>query len=333
MRAVVVGATFVDACFFSVATPTVESPTAFATDAVTCFGGKGYNQAVAARRLGAYVSLLTSVGGSGEGDPLSSLVGPALVAEGFEEGDLLMEPHLGRALSPVAILANGNDVKMVAGNPLPPPTEILRSDAFRDRLAECDVLLSTFDWGEAFTLELLSLLGPRGARRQTVVFNPAPDFDKSWYVCDEIIQKVDWVIPNRREAARMLGESPPDQHAPFDVGAAASVAKGVARCGVPHVVVTCGEHGIVYSDGVDVIVRPVLQKAIRDTTAASDAFCAAVATYVGEGRPLSESLDAGIAAGALASMRLGTSIAMPTADRVRAAVEAGVTATDGRAPY
>ncbi len=90
-------------------------------------------------------------------------------------------------------------------------------------------------------------------------------------------------------------------------------------------VLKLGEKGSLYFDGSHFEhVRPFRIKPV-DTTAAGDAFSAALAVSRAKGSPLGEAVLYANAAGAAACLKFGAQPAMPTAEEVRSLMmESGV---------
>lgn len=311
----VIGATYLDTCFAGIELPSAIRPTTFADDAVTCFGGKGYNQAVGARRLGAEVTFVSAVGGGDADDPMSGLVSVMLKEEGFAEDDLYLQAQTGCRLPPVSVVSNSNDVKMLApkrGQVPGPPLDLLRGADVGRRIAAADVVLMTYDYREPVLQEVLNQLIELGENRPALVVNPAPDHEERFYVRAPQMRRIDWLVPNEREAKLLLTEQPNDRTTD-------ELARDLADIGIANVVVTAGEHGSVYADRRGRTFHiPSFSPGVVDTTAASDAYCAALAVAIAEGADARAALTMATAAAACACERLGTSVAMPHRSEVRA---------------
>jgi ribokinase len=274
-------------------------------------GGKGLNQALAAKRLGAQVAFIGAVGN----DFASDHVIRALQDEGFNSNELLLE-RCPRPLPSVAIITWGNDVKMIASparDKPPAPLRLLREA--REQIRQADAILLTLDYLlEPLEILFEEVLPSRGSDspRPIVVLNPGPDpFPGD--VPSSLLGEVDWLVPNLAEAKALLGlpQGQPAEHE--------SLVTALLHLGPGNVCMTVGRDGCTYStDGLKgaPISHSGFEVVPLDTTGASDAFCAALAVWIVRGASVKDSIDAACAAGALCSERFGASPAMPTRSQV-----------------
>jgi ribokinase len=253
-------------------------------------GGKGLNQAVAARRAGATVRFLAPVGD----DPVEGRVRALLAAEGIAPDGLLIHP--GRTCDRSTILLDTEGRNIIV-------TDAALSEGLapgqivpRLQLAAGDVLLLQGN------LDLATSRGAAEAARRAgarVVLNPAPYRPG----IDHLGPVLDAVILNEVEARQWTGS--PDPH------------DAVERIGVPLVVVTLGAAGcLVREDGRAPVHLPAPTGDVVDTTGAGDTF---VGTFVAEwaaggGTVPAARLALAVATGKVA--RAGTTSAMPSRDDV-----------------
>jgi ribokinase len=261
-------------------------------------GGKGANQAVAARRLGAEVRLVGCVGDDGSGREVRQ----ALAGEGIGVEALLTTEQAATGTALIVVDAEGRNQIAVA----PGANRALGS-------ADVDARAADFAWAEVVvcSLEVPLATARRAlehARRHGVctILNPAPFPDGGV----DFLALADYVTPNEGEAARLAGRTAEDP-AQLDALAAAVRAQG-AR----HAIVTLGEGGAL-ADGPDGGLRvPAFAVSVVDTTGAGDAFNGALAVALAERRPLDAALRFANAAAALACTRRGAQPAMPRRQEV-----------------
>ncbi|HRQ72519.1 MAG TPA: ribokinase [Phycisphaerales bacterium] len=260
-------------------------------------GGKGANQAVAAARMGARVSMVGRVGADDYGQSLRAL----LVREGVDAtairatagtatgvGVIIVDERAGENTIVVAPGANASltpeDVESVAG--------IVRSAAVL--LVQLE---SPFETVEA------AIRIARGAGRR-VVLNAAP----AAVVPEAMLRQVDLLVANRGEAALLTGGAEEDDPR--------TLARDALRLGPAAVVVTAGAEGACLA-ARDVSLRvPSIPVRAVDSTAAGDAFCGSVAAWLASGRSVEEAVRAGCVAGALAATRAGAIPSLPKAHDV-----------------
>jgi sugar/nucleoside kinase (ribokinase family) len=116
-----------------------------------------------------------------------------------------------------------------------------------------------------------------------------PDAFLAW------VRGVDWLLPNREEAAVLTGEADP----------ARAARELVRRARLREVVVTLGAEGAVWSDGERIARQPAMPAIVKDTTGAGDAFAAAWIAARGDGAAPEEALRAACARGSEAVVRAG----------------------------
>lgn len=256
-------------------------------------GVKGANQAVAAARMGARVSMVGRIGADDYGQTLRAL----LVREGVDAtairatagtatgvGVILVDERTGENTIVVAPGANArltpDDVETVAG--------LVRSAA---------VLLVQLETPFGTVATAIRIARSAGRR---VVLNAAP----AAAVPEEMLRQADLLIANRGEAALLTDGAEDDDPQ--------ALAREALRLGSAAVVVTAGPDGACLATSEASLRVPSIPVRAVDSTAAGDAFCGAVAAWMAAGRPTEEAVRAGCVAGALAATRAGAIPSLPT---------------------
>ena len=282
--------------------PRVPSPgeTIPGDDFYTTPGGKGGNQAVAAARLGADVSMIGRVGGD--------IFGPGLLEDlrkdGVDVSGVAVDPD--RASGVAFILLDSerqNRIVAVYGANAACDEEQLRAACLA--MDGADTLLLQQETDVNLSLAAAEYARAKGVR---VVWDPAPVRD----LPVEAYSNVDILTPNQTEARALCGIEV------SDVDSAERAALTLVEEGIPTAIVKLGELGACYATATGSGHVPSFKAEPVDTVAAGDAFGAGVAVALGEGVPLEEAVRFGCAAGALAVTRAGAQAAMP----YRAEVEA-----------
>ena len=264
-------------------------------------GGKGFNQAVAASRLGAEVALIGAVGNDAYGDRFLD----ALDEEGIdaravvrvEEGTSVGQP----------LVTDDGDVSILgvprANRHLSPAAV----DRGRRAIAEADFLLLQCEVPHRASLHAAGIAREKGV---PVLLNPAPAGPEALVLARE----ASLLVLNQVEC-RALGA---DGQVSPDVAA----ARLRDRYDCP-VVVTLGAMGALAVRDGTLETLPAHTVETVDPTGAGDAFCAAYAVALAEGRKHPEALAFANAAGAVAVGTSGAHPSMPSRSSVEELLELG----------
>jgi ribokinase len=256
-------------------------------------GGKGANQAVAARRLGADVRLLACVGDDASGRDVRA----ALAAEGIGTDAIVTSAAAATGTALIVVDAEGrNQIAVAPGaNRALSVADVEARDA---DFAWAEVVVGSLEVPLPVARRALELARGHGA---ISILNPAPFPDAGV----DFLALADYVTPNETEAARLAGLPVADAEG------AAAVAAAIRARGTAHVVLTLGAAGAL-ADGRDGRCHaPAFAVTAIDTTGAGDAFNGALAVALAERRPLAAALRFANAAAALACTKRGAQPAMP----------------------
>lgn len=258
-------------------------------------GGKGANQAVAARRLGAQVRFVACVGDDASGRDIRA----ALRAEGIGVDGMMVTGEAATGTALIVVDGEGrNQIAVAPGANWRLSVEHVRSRA--DDFAWAQVVLCQLET----PLETLELaLGEARRRGLVTVLNPAPVREG---MSDDVWRRVDYLTPNEGEAARLSGV--PVQ----DARSAGAAGRALRDRGVGTVIVTLGAQGSVACTAQEDIRTAAFPVDAVDTTAAGDAFNGALGTALGGGDMLPNALRFASAAAALACTRRGAQPSLPT---------------------
>lgn len=260
-------------------------------------GGKGANQAVAAARLGAEVSM---VGCLGElyGEDLHAV----LVENGVDAGRVRRLPDLSSGVGVVTVVPGGENAIIVASG------ANARLDA-----KEVIASRSAVEDADAVVLQLETTTGANEAALQVArksetmtILNAAPVRPMPY----GLLGMIDVLVVNRVEAEMLTGRDASETHE--------ELLRLLLEKGAREVVITLGPQGAIRSDGGESTFRRSYPVQALDTTACGDAFVGAYAVARTEGMAADAALDFACAAGGLAATVEGAMPSLPT----RAAVEA-----------
>ncbi|WP_242904882.1 ribokinase [Actinomadura terrae] len=257
-------------------------------EAVPGPGGKGANQAVAARRLGAAVRMAGLVGDDAHGAELRA----ALAAEGVDASGVGVAPGTATGLAMIMVRPDGENAIAVA-----PGANAALGPGVRDAVADADALLMQLE----IPVDACEAAAEEARRRgMLVVLNAAPAPPVVDAPVARLLRLVDLLIVNESEAAALGGD-----------GAAAELR----RLGPDRVVVTLGADGAAGADTDGEFRVAAFPVPAVDAVGAGDAFCAALTVGVAAGLPLRAAARRACAAGALAVTRRGAQGSLPrTAD-------------------
>ena len=259
-------------------------------------GGKGANQAVAARRMGAEVAMIGRVGG----DEFGSTLRGNLDAEGIDTSRVQVTEGESSGVALITVDDNGENTIIVVPGANGRLT-VEDTDGSLGLIAGAGILLMQLEIPLPVVERAARIASEGGAR---VILNAAPARSLS----QGLLSLVDYLVVNESEALLVAGASgvSPEE-----------AARTLQAAGVRNVVVTLGSEGslLVPAEGESVSV-PAFRVRPVDTTAAGDGFAGAFAVALADGVPAAEALRWGNAAGAVAVTREGAQPSLPTRSEV-----------------
>jgi ribokinase len=257
-------------------------------------GGKGANQAVAARRAGAEVVFLGCIGRDAYGDRLVE----ALAADGIDLGAVRrVETPTGVAF--ITVEANGENRIIV----VPGANQAFLPEHLPETIAGGTVLLAQLE----IPIETFCTAAARvRAAGGTVILNASPIAAIEGSSRAALLEATDILLVNEVEAAALLGVAAKIGTLEVATGAAVSLAgsRGTA-------VVTRGAAGAVWYASGACGHLPGHRVAVVDTTACGDAFAGTFACAIERGEPIAAAVAFANAAGALAATKPGAQISLP----------------------
>jgi len=264
-----------------------------ADNLTTVFGGKGANQAIASKRLGAEVTFITRLGNDYYGKSYRRY----LIEKGLNQKSILADKKVPTGMAFIELDPKGENRIVVSPGS--------NSSLSVDDLRRCDPLFGKI---KAFVTQLeipieTVRMGLKMAKRYAALslLNPSPSRPLS----AEILSLTDFLVPNELEAQSLTGlKMRKDQDLP-------RIAARLLKMGVKNVVITLGPKGLFFKNRDEEIRIKAFRVKVVDTTAAGDAFMGGLACALSEGKPIREALIFANTAGAFATTKLGAQPSLP----------------------
>ena len=271
----------------------LQGETVFAETFLTENGGKGANQAVAAARLGAKVSMIGRVGS----DDFGQQILQNLRAESVNTDKVSKDSETGTGIALITVDAQSQNTIVVSSG--------ANMNCGKPEIGHLESLLGSVD---CLVLQNevpyeVNLQAARLARENKipVVWDPAPFVTGT----QELIKHVDFLTPNQNEAELLANCEITDEKSIHNAFLKIKESSD-AVC-----LITMGEDGVYFLSGPGINQIPSFLVESVDSVAAGDAFTGGFAVALSEGETLRSAARFGCASGALATTKLGAQSAMP----------------------
>ena len=267
-------------------------------------GGKGFNQATAAARLDAEVTLIGRIGD----DPFAEILRSAIESERIDSRFVKTDAESGTGIATIVVEPDGDNSIIVVprANMRITPEDI---DEAKDCIANADVLLLQLETPIDASQTAIEIAKANGT---IVILDPAP----ARPLPPSLLSQVDILTPNATEAALLSGHALNTLEA--GIVTAEALQTQIAADGHSAVVLTLGEQGVLLYTPTQSTHIPAISVDTVDTTGAGDAFSGALATALANGNDLYEAVKFAITAGAAAVTVLGATPSMPTRSKIEA---------------
>lgn len=264
----------------------------------TFAGGKGANQAVAAKRLGADVVFLACLGQ----DDFGRKAIQGYKNEGIDTMYISMNRDHPTGVASIIINDKGENSIVVApgANNMLSRDDVERIIPLMETvdivLVQLEVPIETIDFAIRKAHEL----------NKKVILNPAPAAE----LTNDLYSCIDVITPNESETELLLGKKV------SDLKSASSAAQTFLDKGVKEVVITLGERGAFFKNKEEEFLIPAFKTNVVDTTAAGDTFNGALAVALSEGKNWKEAIHFSNKAAAISVSRLGAQSSIPSRKEV-----------------
>ncbi|MER2258004.1 MAG: ribokinase [Priestia megaterium] len=251
-------------------------------------GGKGANQAVAAARLGADVSMIGCVGE----DHYGKAILENFKSNGVSVKNVKPVTDLDSGTAHIILAEGDNSIVVVKGaNDYITPDYVEKA---KEKIKDADIVLIQQEIPEE-TVEYVAQLCQE--LKVPLLLNPAP----ARPLKAEVIEQVSYITPNEHEAELL-----------FEGKEKEEVLKQYPN----KLFITEGKQGVRYFNGEKEVVVPSYQVETVDTTGAGDTFNAALAVALAEGMGFEKGIQFANRAASLSVTKFGAQGGMPTRKEV-----------------
>lgn len=266
-------------------------------------GGKGANQAVAARRLGGNVYMIGKVGQDDNG----SILIKALENDDINLAYTSIDEKEPTGMAIITVDDNGNNsIIVVSGSNMNISKEEIHNA--EEIIRNSNVIIAQFETPVETTVEAFKIAKNHGV---TTILNPAPAKE----IEDELLRYTDIIIPNETEAYELTKIKIEDEES------IKKAAKVFAEKGVKFVIITLGEKGAALISKGDFCIVPAYKVQAIDTTAAGDSFIGAVANKLNNSNKIDfeaikKAIEFGNKVSSITVQRQGAQPSLPYLDEV-----------------
>lgn len=261
-------------------------------------GGKGANQALAAKRLGGEVTFIGKIGT----DIFGRRAIDYLKNEGVNVDFVFTDPDHQSGVAMIIVDQNGENSIIVAdsSNNTLSASDILKISNIIDSsdiiLLQLEIPVDTVAYISKYAKNL----------NKKIILNPAP----ATHLPEELFKNITFITPNENEIEKLTGIKVVNE------STALKSALALKEKGVENIIITLGSAGaFVLSDEFEGIINAPKVKAI-DSTAAGDTFCGALAVGLSKGYKFENAIKYANFAAALSVTRIGAQKSIPFENEV-----------------
>ena len=256
-------------------------------------GGKGCNQAIAISRLGGKVNFISKIGD----DEYGKLAINNFNKDNINTSNIIISKKHKTGVAGIHVDKNTgkNAITVVRGA----PASLTKEEIDINKIKQSKIFLTQLETPLDVTLHCLKAAKENGLIN---ILNPAPACKLS----NEFFQLVDYFTPNETEAEFYTGIKIINE-----IDAKKSALK-LIKMGIKNVIITLGEKGLFFSNGIENIYIKARQVKAIDTTGAGDAFNGGFTLALLKGKKIKECLEFANKVAGLSTTKLGAGDSMPT---------------------
>lgn len=290
-KIVVVGSINVDLVFTSDIRPKAGE-TVLGNDFRLIAGGKGANQAVAASKLGAEVTMVGCVGNDSNGKfSLENFKKVNVSTSCIEEIE-----NIPTGVANIIVAENDNSIIVVAGANYKVDKALI--DKYKKQILDADMVLLQLEIPMDVVEYTLNLCYENNIK---TVLNPAPAVRLS----TEMVEKATYLTPNEHECKIILGAEKETN------------IEEIIKQYPNKLMITMGEKGVMYFDGENIVTVPACKVEVVDTTGAGDTFNGAFARAIVNNFELKDAITFANKASSKSVTKLGAQSGMPTLEELK----------------
>lgn len=260
-------------------------------------GGKGANQAVAARRCGAEVYMISKIGKDDNGEYLKQ----KLVEDEIHIDNVFIDEKEPTGMAMIMVNEGGdNSIIVISGSNMTITKEEI--EIAERSIKESDILIAQFETHEEMTFKAFNKAKELG---KITILNPAP----AKAIDKKLLKVTDIIIPNETEAELLTGVKV------NNLESAKEAANKFLNNGVKFVVITLGSKGaaVITEDFCELV--PAYKVNAIDTTAAGDSFIGGLSSRLNinnlTGKSLVKAVKFGNKVSSIAVQRKGAQPSIP----------------------
>lgn len=256
-------------------------------------GGKGANQAVTAKRLGANVKMVGQLGD----DPNGEIFVRVLDDEGIDIQDILIDTKQSTGVGFITKETSGDNRIIV----IPGANMTYKYSDFEkiiDKLDEISIAILQLEMDFEVTYKIISKLQKL---QIPIILNPAP----AQILSDKWLSKINYLTPNETELGILTNSV---------IETLEDVEKAVNQLldkGVDNVIVTLGDKGAYFANQFETGYVEANKVEVVDTVAAGDSFNGALAVAILEGKSMRDSVMFANRVGSMTVTKVGAISSLP----------------------
>jgi ribokinase len=254
-------------------------------------GGKGANQALAAAKLGDEVEFIGACGDDSFAPKLKS----SLKNGGAEIDNIFEVKGVSTGVAVITVDQKGNNRIIVSpgANYKLDPAKV---EKIKDKIIEAEILLLQLEIPIKTIVKIVEIAS---ANNTKIILDPAP----AQKLSDQILAKVDYLLPNEGELDLLLTE--------VETESRSDKINILLNKGVKNIIVTEGEKGVNFYNKEQQLHLDSLKVKAVDTTAAGDVFAGSFAANLVKTNNLEEAIDFAVKAAAYSVTKRGAQSSIP----------------------